>query len=143
MQTELDSFLIEISALIFGKADDKEGKDGWLLDQILDKTGMKGTGAVHKGRFESCKPSFGCGTQWALRNLQAQLWVLKPSLGSVCCSVCSACLACPCSWQGGATSPGPELVRIASYILCFPYRGGLPGPQCSGSLQFTSSSCPG
>ena len=45
VQTELDSFLIEISALIFAKKDDKEGKDGWLLDQILDKTGMKGTGA--------------------------------------------------------------------------------------------------
>ena len=43
-QTELDSFLIEISALIFAKKDDKEGKEGWLLDQILDKTGMKGTG---------------------------------------------------------------------------------------------------
>ena len=57
MQTELDSFLIEISALIFGKADDKEGKDGWLLDKILDKTGMKGTGATYKGPLRSASPA--------------------------------------------------------------------------------------
>ena len=45
MQTELNSFLIEITALIFGKKDDKGG-DGFLLDKVLDKTGMKGTGEV-------------------------------------------------------------------------------------------------
>jgi 6-phosphogluconate dehydrogenase len=40
---ELDSFLIEISALILAKEDDqKDG--GFLVDMILDKTGMKGTG---------------------------------------------------------------------------------------------------
>ena len=39
---ELESFLIEISAIIFGKPDDKGS--GGLVDKILDKTGMKGTG---------------------------------------------------------------------------------------------------
>lgn len=34
---------MEISALIFAKKDDKA--DGYLVDKILDKTGMKGTGA--------------------------------------------------------------------------------------------------
>ena len=41
-QTELDSFLIEISALILAKKDE-DGQP--LVDKILDKTGMKGTGA--------------------------------------------------------------------------------------------------
>ena len=40
---ELESFLIEITAAIFRKKDDKGG-DGYLLDKVLDKTGMKGTG---------------------------------------------------------------------------------------------------
>eukprot|EP00753_Platysulcus_tardus_P015630 PLAT5153.1.p2 GENE.PLAT5153.1~~PLAT5153.1.p2 ORF type:complete len:510 (+),score=249.59 PLAT5153.1:129-1532(+) len=39
---ELDSFLIEITAQIFRKKDE-EG-DGYLIDAVLDKTGMKGTG---------------------------------------------------------------------------------------------------
>ncbi|GAB2234207.1 hypothetical protein Droror1_Dr00003449 [Drosera rotundifolia] len=39
---ELLSFLIEITADIFGVKDDK-GK-GYLVDKVLDKTGMKGTG---------------------------------------------------------------------------------------------------
>jgi 6-phosphogluconate dehydrogenase len=39
---DLDSFLIEISSLILPKKDDKG--DGFLVDKILDKTGMKGTG---------------------------------------------------------------------------------------------------
>ena len=42
MQTELSSFLIEITALIFKKKDE-DGKS-YILDSILDKTGMKGTG---------------------------------------------------------------------------------------------------
>ncbi len=42
MQGDLDSFLIEISSLILPKKDDKG--DGFLVDKILDKTGMKGTG---------------------------------------------------------------------------------------------------
>lgn len=42
MQTELDSFLIEISALILAFKDE-DGKP--LVNKILDKTGMKGTGA--------------------------------------------------------------------------------------------------
>ncbi|DBA68188.1 hypothetical protein WJX79_010020 [Trebouxia sp. C0005] len=41
-KTELSSFLIEITALIFKKKDE-DGK-GYILDSILDKTGMKGTG---------------------------------------------------------------------------------------------------
>jgi len=40
---ELDSFLIEITANIF-KMRDAETGDGHLVDKILDKTGMKGTG---------------------------------------------------------------------------------------------------
>ncbi len=40
---ELESFLVEITAQIFAKKDD-EGQDGHLVDYILDKTGMKGTG---------------------------------------------------------------------------------------------------
>ncbi|XP_057814043.2 6-phosphogluconate dehydrogenase, decarboxylating 1 [Cryptomeria japonica] len=39
---ELCSFLIEITADIFGVQDDKG--DGCLVDKVLDKTGMKGTG---------------------------------------------------------------------------------------------------
>lgn len=42
MQGDLDSFLIEISSMILPKKDDKG--DGFLVDKILDKTGMKGTG---------------------------------------------------------------------------------------------------
>lgn len=41
-KTELDSFLVEITAKIFEMKDDKS--DGHLVDKILDKTGMKGTG---------------------------------------------------------------------------------------------------
>lgn len=39
---ELLSFLIEITADIFSIKDDKA--DGYLVDKVLDKTGMKGTG---------------------------------------------------------------------------------------------------
>ena len=45
LQTELSSFLIEITALIFKKKDE-DGKS-YILDSILDKTGMKGTGAAY------------------------------------------------------------------------------------------------
>lgn len=41
---ELESFLIEISSIIFAKEDDQEGKTGFLLDKVVDKTGSKGTG---------------------------------------------------------------------------------------------------
>jgi 6-phosphogluconate dehydrogenase len=41
-KSELESYLIEITANIFRKKD-PEGK-GWLVDQILDATGSKGTG---------------------------------------------------------------------------------------------------
>lgn len=44
MQGDLDSFLIEITSLILPKKDDKG--DGFLVDKILDKTGMKGTGVA-------------------------------------------------------------------------------------------------
>jgi 6-phosphogluconate dehydrogenase len=43
--TELRSFLIEITAHIFKKKDDK-GKDAYLVDMILDKAGSKGTGKM-------------------------------------------------------------------------------------------------
>ncbi|XP_051141112.1 6-phosphogluconate dehydrogenase, decarboxylating 2-like [Andrographis paniculata] len=39
---ELQSFLIEITSHIFGVKD--ENGDGYLVDKVLDKTGMKGTG---------------------------------------------------------------------------------------------------
>ncbi|KAL7576039.1 hypothetical protein ACA910_000826 [Epithemia clementina (nom. ined.)] len=41
-KTELESYLIEITATILAKKDDKA--DGFVVDHILDKTGMKGTG---------------------------------------------------------------------------------------------------
>jgi len=41
-KSELESFLIEITAIIFGKKDD-DGKT-FVVDKILDKTGSKGTG---------------------------------------------------------------------------------------------------
>ncbi|GBF98115.1 hypothetical protein Rsub_10862 [Raphidocelis subcapitata] len=41
---ELQSFLIEISAIIMAKKDDQEGKKGYIIDHIVDKTGAKGTG---------------------------------------------------------------------------------------------------
>ncbi|KAK9830314.1 hypothetical protein WJX72_010955 [[Myrmecia] bisecta] len=41
-KSELESFLIEISAEILAKEDDKG--EGYLVEKILDKTGMKGTG---------------------------------------------------------------------------------------------------
>ncbi|PTY01558.1 phosphogluconate dehydrogenase (NADP(+)-dependent, decarboxylating) [Verrucomicrobia bacterium LW23] len=40
-KTELDSYLIEITADIFGY---KEADGTWLVDKILDKAGQKGTG---------------------------------------------------------------------------------------------------
>jgi 6-phosphogluconate dehydrogenase len=42
-KTELESFLIEITYKILAKKDDITGK-GEVLDYVLDKTGMKGTG---------------------------------------------------------------------------------------------------
>jgi len=41
--TELDSYLIEITGIILAKGDKLTGK-GEVVDYILDKTGMKGTG---------------------------------------------------------------------------------------------------
>ena len=41
-QGELDSFLIEITATILKKRD--ESGEGFQLDKVLDKIGMKGTG---------------------------------------------------------------------------------------------------
>lgn len=41
--TELDSYLIEITGKILAKKDDVTGK-GHVVDYVLDKTGMKGTG---------------------------------------------------------------------------------------------------
>jgi len=43
--SELKSFLIEISANIFKKFDDRgPNKEDYLLDKVMDKTGSKGTG---------------------------------------------------------------------------------------------------
>jgi len=44
-KAELSSFLVEITAIILGKKDDKDpsGK-GYLVDKIVDQTGAKGTG---------------------------------------------------------------------------------------------------
>ena len=42
---ELDSFLIEITATIFRKKED-DGSGRFVVDAILDKTGMKGTGKM-------------------------------------------------------------------------------------------------
>lgn len=41
---ELDSFLIEITAKILAKKDDLTNDGSFIVDKILDKTGMKGTG---------------------------------------------------------------------------------------------------
>jgi 6-phosphogluconate dehydrogenase len=43
---ELQSFLVEISAIILAKRDDNPAgkKDGYIIDRIVDKTGSKGTG---------------------------------------------------------------------------------------------------
>lgn len=41
---ELESYLIEITAKILAKKDDQEGCEGYVVDKVLDKTGMKGTG---------------------------------------------------------------------------------------------------
>ena len=43
-QGELSSFLIGITADIFKEKDDIEGKEGYLVDKILDSAGQKGTG---------------------------------------------------------------------------------------------------
>ena len=48
-QGVLDSFLIEITSMIL-PTKDKMG-DGFLVDKILDKTGMKGTGACLSRRL--------------------------------------------------------------------------------------------
>ena len=42
-KTKLDSYLIEITAIILARKDDLTD-DGFVVDKILDKTGMKGTG---------------------------------------------------------------------------------------------------
>jgi 6-phosphogluconate dehydrogenase len=42
-KTELDSYLIEITSIILAKKDD-QGNEGEVVDYVLDKTGMKGTG---------------------------------------------------------------------------------------------------
>ena len=42
-KTELESYLIEITSKILAKKDDVTN-DGYVVDYILDKTGMKGTG---------------------------------------------------------------------------------------------------
>lgn len=55
---ELLSFLIEITAKIFAKKDDLES-DGYVVDRILDKTGMKGTGrwTIQEAAERNCPAS--------------------------------------------------------------------------------------
>ena len=43
-KAELESYLIEISSYILEKKDDQKDDNSFLVDKILDKTGMKGTG---------------------------------------------------------------------------------------------------
>jgi len=44
-KSELESFLIEITSTIFRKKDDRgKNKEAYLVDQVLDMTGQKGTG---------------------------------------------------------------------------------------------------
>jgi 6-phosphogluconate dehydrogenase len=43
-KSELSSYLIEITSKILRKEDDLTGGWGYVVDYILDKTGMKGTG---------------------------------------------------------------------------------------------------
>jgi len=43
-QSELQSYLIEITAVILGKEAGEKGSGTYVVDQILDQTGMKGTG---------------------------------------------------------------------------------------------------
>jgi len=44
-KTELESYLIEITSKILAKKDDLiEGEDAYVVDMVMDKTGMKGTG---------------------------------------------------------------------------------------------------
>lgn len=40
----LESFLVEITAKVLRKRDDREGETGHLVDKILDRAGSKGTG---------------------------------------------------------------------------------------------------
>ena len=42
--SDLESFLIEITAKVLRKRDDREGESGHLVDKILDQAGSKGTG---------------------------------------------------------------------------------------------------
>eukprot|EP00475_Leptophrys_vorax_P012142 TRINITY_DN18569_c0_g1_i1.p1 TRINITY_DN18569_c0_g1~~TRINITY_DN18569_c0_g1_i1.p1 ORF type:complete len:592 (+),score=76.43 TRINITY_DN18569_c0_g1_i1:61-1776(+) len=43
-RSELESFLVEITADIFNVKDDLAGPGAYMVDAVLDKTGMKGTG---------------------------------------------------------------------------------------------------
>lgn len=56
-KSELCSFLIEITASIFKKKDDKA--DGYLVDKVLDKTGMKVSQKIYERSFsaEGFEPS--------------------------------------------------------------------------------------
>jgi len=43
-KTELESYLIEITYKVLAKKDDLPDGDGYVVDKVMDKTGMKGTG---------------------------------------------------------------------------------------------------
>ena len=64
---QLESFLVEITSVIFSKKDD-EAEEGFLVDKIMDKTGMKGT-----GRWtiqEAAERSVPCGTMSAALDMR-------------------------------------------------------------------------
>lgn len=51
-QSDLKSFLVEITAIIVNKPDDKG--PGYLVDKIVDQTGSKGTGGHFTTENASC-----------------------------------------------------------------------------------------
>lgn len=67
---ELESFLIEITAHIFTRQDDKS--DGYLIDAILDSAGQKGTGKwASQDAMELQVPTPGIDIAVAMRDLSA------------------------------------------------------------------------
>lgn len=63
---ELKSFLIEISAQIFKKKDDRGNAEEYLVDKVLDKTGNKGTGKWTC--VDACNMGVDCTTMVAALN---------------------------------------------------------------------------
>ena len=77
VQGDLDSFLIEISSLILPKKDDKG--EGYLVDKILDKTGMKGTGGCTQiSHFTSHWPKCSCSADNITECTFRPVWLAIP-----------------------------------------------------------------